>query len=68
MKNRIKLKDNERVAAMNDTVLIVEDDKNTANLVSLYLKKEGFETIIAHDGRQAIELARHSIPFLSYST
>ncbi len=47
---------------MTDTVLIVEDDKNTANLVALYLKREGFETIIAHDGRKAIELARHHKP------
>lgn len=47
---------------MTDTVLIVEDDKNTANLVALYLKREGFETIIAHDGRHAIELAQHHKP------
>ena len=47
---------------MTDTVLIVEDDKNTANLVALYLKQEGFETIIAHDGRLAIELARRHKP------
>ena len=47
---------------MTDTVLIVEDDKNTANLVALYLKQEGFETIIAHDGRHAIELAQHHKP------
>jgi len=47
---------------MSDTVLIVEDDKNTANLVALYLNREGFETIIAHDGRQALELARHHKP------
>ena len=47
---------------MADTVLIVEDDKNTANLVALYLNREGFETIIARDGRQALELARHHQP------
>ena len=47
---------------MADTVLIVEDDKNTANLVALYLKREGFETIIARDGLQALELARHHQP------
>ena len=47
---------------MSDTVLIVEDDKNTANLVALYLNREGFETIIAHDGRQALELTLHHKP------
>jgi len=47
---------------MTDTVLIVEDDKNTANLVALYLQREGFETIIAHDGRNAIKLAEQHKP------
>jgi DNA-binding response OmpR family regulator len=39
-------------------ILIVEDDKKTASLVALYLEKEGFRTVIAHDGNQALELAR----------
>jgi len=47
---------------MTDTVLIVEDDKHTANLVALYLKREGFETIMAHDGHQALELAQYHQP------
>jgi DNA-binding response OmpR family regulator len=43
-------------------ILIVEDDKKTASLVALYLEKEGFRTIVAHDGRQALELARRHNP------
>ena len=43
-------------------ILIVEDDKKTASLVALYLEREGFETIIAYDGQQALELARHHSP------
>ena len=39
-------------------ILIVEDDKKTASLVALYLEKEGFRTVIAHDGNQALEMAR----------
>ena len=39
-------------------VLIVEDDRKTASLVKLYLEREGFETLMAHDGHQALELAR----------
>ncbi len=39
-------------------VLIVEDDKKTARLVAMYLEQEGFQTVVAHDGRQALELAR----------
>jgi DNA-binding response OmpR family regulator len=45
-------------------VLIVEDDKNTASLVAVYLEKEGFKAIQAYDGRQALELARLHNPVL----
>jgi DNA-binding response OmpR family regulator len=43
-------------------ILIVEDDKKTASLVSIYLEKEGFQTLVAHDGHQALELARRHNP------
>jgi len=39
------------------TVLIVEDDRNTAALVAAYLEREGFSTIVVHDGGQAIQAA-----------
>ena len=38
-------------------ILIVEDDKKTASLIALYLEREGFRTIVAHDGETALELA-----------
>lgn len=37
-------------------VLIVEDDSNIAELMKLYLKKEGYDTMIAGDGEQALEI------------
>ena len=37
-------------------VLIVDDDANIAELISLYLNKECFETSIAEDGEKALEL------------
>ncbi|MEJ2691166.1 MAG: response regulator transcription factor, partial [Deltaproteobacteria bacterium] len=41
-------------------VLIVEDDHNTAKLVQAYLEREGFSTLVAHDGLQALDMAdRH---------
>jgi DNA-binding response OmpR family regulator len=43
-------------------ILIVEDDKKTAALVALYLDREGFQTIVAHDGRQGLELAKRHSP------
>ena len=37
-------------------VLIVEDDCNIAQLLQLYLEKEGFETQVAADGGQGVTL------------
>ncbi len=46
-------------------VLIVEDDHNTAKLIKTYLEREGFTTVIAHDGSQALALAgRHNPLFV----
>ena len=44
-------------SAMADKILIIEDDKKTASLIKLYLEREGFQTVIAYDGKQALELA-----------
>jgi len=44
------------------TVLIIEDDKKTASLVALYLEREGFQTIIAHDGRKGLQMAEDHRP------
>lgn len=43
-------------------ILIVEDDKKTASLVALYLEREGYQTVVAHDGQLALELARRYEP------
>jgi DNA-binding response OmpR family regulator len=48
--------------AMPDKILIVEDDKKTASLIKLYLEREGFQTVIAFDGQQALELAEQYRP------
>ncbi|HKI50789.1 MAG TPA: response regulator transcription factor [Geothermobacteraceae bacterium] len=44
------------------TILIVEDDPNTASLVATYLQREGFTTLIARDGQQALRLAERKKP------
>lgn len=36
-------------------ILIVDDDNNIAELISLYLTKECFETLIVNDGESALE-------------
>ncbi|HKJ05669.1 MAG TPA: response regulator transcription factor [Geopsychrobacteraceae bacterium] len=39
-------------------ILIVEDDHNTAHLVETYLQREGFSTLIEHDGALGLQKAR----------
>ena len=36
-------------------ILIIDDDNNIAELISLYLTKECFETKIVNDGEQALK-------------
>jgi DNA-binding response OmpR family regulator len=47
-----------------DPILIVEDDPNTAALVATYLQREGFDTVTAHDGMQALAMAKERSPLL----
>ena len=49
---------------MSQKVLIVEDDSNIAELLHLYLEKEGFETKVAKDGGQGVEYFRSFQPNL----
>ncbi len=45
-------------------ILVVDDDKKIVELVTLYLKKDGYHVLTAYDGQQAIELARRKQPDL----
>lgn len=45
-------------------VLVVDDDRKIVNLVSLYLKHEGFEVRAAYDGQEALNLALQRQPAL----
>jgi len=45
-------------------VLVVDDDAKTVELVSLYLKRDGYRVIAAFDGNEALRLARESRPDL----
>lgn len=46
------------------TVLVIEDDRNTAALVTLYLEREGFRALTAGDGPAGLALARRHQPNL----
>lgn len=39
---------------MKSRVLVVDDDKNIAELISLYLEKEGYDTKKVYDGKEAV--------------
>ncbi|MBO5008802.1 MAG: response regulator transcription factor [Clostridia bacterium] len=47
---------------VNNTIVIVDDDKNICELVRLYLTKEGFEVKCAYAGRQALKLIEAEKP------
>ena len=49
---------------MAKKVLIVEDDSNIAELLNLYLEKEGFEPLVAKDGGKGVEQFRAFQPDL----
>ena len=43
---------------MNEKILIVDDDAEIAQLVSVYLKNEGFQTTVEYSGTEALKLIR----------
>ena len=40
------------------SILVVDDDRKTVDLVRLYLERAGYDVRVGYDGRQALELAR----------
>ena len=46
------------------TVLIVDDEKAIVDILRFNLMKEGFQTLVAYDGREGLRLARESDPDL----
>lgn len=49
---------------MARTVLVIEDDSNIAELLRLYLEKEGYHLLAAADGNKGVELFRSAAPDL----
>ena len=49
---------------MPGTILIVENDPNTVELVTLYLQRDGHKVLSAEDGLTGLKLARDSNPDL----
>ncbi|MBR4110831.1 MAG: response regulator transcription factor [Clostridia bacterium] len=43
-------------------ILVVDDDKNICELLSLYLKNDGYMVVFAHDGSEAVTKAKEEKP------
>lgn len=43
---------------MAHQILIIEDDVKTADLIRLYLQREGYDVLVCHDGRSGLQQAR----------
>ena len=48
--------------ADRNTVLVIDDDAATRDLLARFLEREGFSVMIAEDGRRGLELARSLRP------
>lgn len=53
-----------RGVVLNKKILIVDDEKNIVDILKFNLKKEGYDTIEAYDGEEAINLALNHNPDL----
>ena len=49
---------------MSVTILIVEDEKRIADWTQRYLERAGFQTLVAYDGLNGLELAQQEMPDL----
>lgn len=47
---------------INKVALIVDDEKNICELIRLYLEKEGFKTVTANDGEEAVKIFKAASP------
>ncbi len=49
----------------NDTkILVVDDEKNICELLRLYLEKEGYAVLMAHNGKDAVDIVKSDKPAL----
>ena len=50
--------------AENGTVVVVEDDPHIADLVDLYLRREGYRVLLAADGERGLEIFKQEDPWI----
>jgi two-component system response regulator VicR len=64
MQSKKEIKILEAGVVMKRKILIVDDEKNIVDILKFNLKKEGFDTIEAYDGRQALDMVEREKPDL----
>jgi DNA-binding response OmpR family regulator len=52
------------VSTDNGTVVVVEDDPHIADLVDLYLRREGYRVLLAGDGEKGLEIFKQADPWI----
>ncbi len=52
------------MGADSGTVVVVEDDPHIADLVDLYLRREGFRVLLAGDGEKGLDLVKQEDPWI----
>ena len=50
--------------APTGTVVVIEDDPNIADLVDLYLRRDGFRVLLARDGERGLALVAQEDPWI----
>jgi DNA-binding response OmpR family regulator len=54
----------ETVKAQSGTVVVIEDDPHIADLVDLYLRRDGFRVLLAGDGAHGMRLVNQEDPWI----
>ena len=54
----------ETVNAQSGTVVVIEDDPHIADLVDLYLRRDGFRVLLAADGEHGLRLIEQEGPWI----
>jgi DNA-binding response OmpR family regulator len=52
------------MTAVEDTIVVIEDDHNISDLVAMYLRRDGFRVLQADDGEMGLALAEREGPTL----
>ncbi|MFC1981189.1 response regulator [Chloroflexota bacterium] len=45
-------------------ILVVDDERKIVDIVAAYLEREGYQVLVAYEGKSALELARQELPDL----